>query len=266
MNYNFKDLTGQKFERLFVLEIDGKTNDNHYKWKCRCDCGKVVSVSGASLRQGLTKSCGCYSADKTSEIFKIHGEKGTQLHNTWCAMKSRCNNTNDGFYKDYGGRGIRVCDEWNKSNGYILFRDWANTNGYVRGLTIDRIDVNGDYEPSNCKWSTWKEQANNKRNNHFITYNGKTQTMTEWADEYKIDFKVLSSRILYGWSTERALTEPIRVRSLLVLNGETKSLNEWAKQYNISPSTISHRITTRKWPIEKAITEPPKHKPYKRLA
>lgn len=142
-----------------------------------------------------------------------HGEannkNGTRsrLYVIWCHMVERCENTHSGRYADYGGRGIRVCDEW---KDFVVFRDWALKNGYSIELSIDRLDNNGDYEPSNCKWSTRKEQGNNKRNNRLLTYKGRTQTMTQWADEIGMNPGTFKYRIYLGWSVERAIEEPIR--------------------------------------------------------
>ena len=115
-----------------------------------------------------------------------HGMWGTSIYARWKHIKARCYNSNGKQYKDYGGRGIRVCDEWLEN--FEPFYEWAINNGYREDLTIDRIDVNGDYEPSNCRWVTAKAQQNNKRSNHFITYNNETHTLTEWAEKYNINF------------------------------------------------------------------------------
>lgn len=141
---------------------------------------------------------------------KIHGDSKTKSHlyNTWRAMKARCYNENNEAYKWYGGRGIVVCDEWKES--YINFKQWAQNNGYVDGLTIERIDTNGNYEPNNCCWKTMLEQANNRNSNVDITYNGKTQTLKQWSEQIGIPYQTLQYRICdAGWSIERSLTEPL---------------------------------------------------------
>lgn len=142
-----------------------------------------------------------------------HGEASnragtrTRLYVIWCHMIERCENPNSWRYTDYGGRGIRVCDEW---KDFVVFRDWAIQNGYSEKLSIDRLNNDGDYEPSNCKWSTLKEQANNKRNNRLLTYKGRTQTMTQWANEIGMNPGTFKYRIYLGWSVERAIEEPLR--------------------------------------------------------
>ena len=137
-----------------------------------------------------------------------HGMYKTRLYKAWDSMKARCYRKSVGPYPKYGGRGITVCDEW--KNSFVAFRDWALANGYVEGLSLDRIDPSGNYEPSNCRWVTMKEQENNKRSNRRIEHNGETHTLSEWCDITGIPFHVLHHRFQRGWPTEKALTTKIR--------------------------------------------------------
>lgn len=172
-------------------------------WNCVCECGNHKNIVGDAIKSGRTMSCGCLSKDMIGKRGLIHGETDTKLYGVWCAMKRRCYNTNVKEYKWYGGRGITVHEEW--KNNYSSFSDWAYKNGYKEGLTLDRIDNNSDYSPNNCKWVTSAAQANNRRSNHKITYNGETHNITEWASIIGINHKTLFNRIYQGWSLEEAL-------------------------------------------------------------
>lgn len=192
-----KEVIGKTFGRLKVLSrVENKITSQGKKqsmWLCQCRCGKTCIVSYHSLSTGNTKSCGCLEFDIKSKIHKTHGMKHTRLYGIWCAIKKRCLNKKDINFIYYGGRGITICDEW--KNDFKTFYDWSIANGYKENLTIDRIDVNGNYEASNCRWATYKEQNRNKRNSRMITFNGETHCLAEWAEKIGINSKTLASRL-----------------------------------------------------------------------
>ena len=204
----FVDLTGKIFGKLTVIRRDEDyVSPKGYiaiNWLCKCECGQFTVVRGCNLKSGATKSCGCERIIHPNRI--SHGEAHTRLHNIWKGMKRRCTNANEKSYYLYGGRGISVCEEW---LSYEAFRDWAIENGYNDSLSIDRINVNGDYEPNNCRWVDIKIQANNKRSNHILEYNNQSHTMAEWARITGISYAKIKGRInKCGWDVESALTTP----------------------------------------------------------
>lgn len=217
------DLTGKRYGKLVVIKLDhiqkfpcGK-NERHYL--CKCDCGNYKVVRACSLRNGNTKSCGCYAKEMLSKRQRKHNMSKTSLYKAWRNMKLRCTNPNYTDYCDYGARGISICNEW---MSFENFKNWALKNGYkekkINGkniLSLDRIDVNKGYSPNNCRWATNKEQANNKRNNVRYYYNGQNLTLGEWSEIVGISYGTLSSRIHgMNWSIERALTEPIHKKTI----------------------------------------------------
>lgn len=195
------DLLNQRYGKLTVIEFIRKEGRYVY-WKCKCDCGNYKIVKGEDLRRKHTLSCGCLKHKSPPNT--THNMSKTRLYIIWQDMKKRCSNPNLYEYKNYGGRGITVCHEWKSS--FIDFRDWALENGYRDDLTIDRIDVNGNYEPDNCRWITKKEQNYNRRNNRIFEYNGKRQTVTQWAEEYSISLSKIYYRLKLGWSFEKIIT------------------------------------------------------------
>ena len=214
------DLTGQVYERLTVIKrVDdyiSPSGSHQVQWLCKCKCGKEVIVTGNNLRKGNSKSCGCYNRELLAKINLTHNASNTRLYHIWICMKDRCYNPKNKKYKDYGGRGIAICDEW--INDFEAFANWAYDNGYIENVprgecTIDRIDVNSNYCQQNCRWVNQKVQSNNKRNNHYITYNGETHTVTEWNNILGYKKGVLSRRIFSGWSIEDAFTKPVKSNS-----------------------------------------------------
>ena len=210
---NFIDMTGWKMSEHGVKDshwtvIKRAENDKrgNTRWLCECDCeNKTKSiVLGYNIRNGKSLRCSNCGYKIMGRANSKHGETRTRLYNIWIDIKKRCNNKNRKNYRYYGGRGITVCEEWN--NSYKCFRDWAMNNGYTDELTIDRIDVDGNYEPVNCRWVTMKIQNNNTRKNKYITYKNKTYTLSEWSDITGINYGTLADRIYNNWSIEDALT------------------------------------------------------------
>lgn len=201
-SYNFKNLTGKRFGRLTVISLKSTSSGNTI-WNCKCDCGKEVKVSRNCLTSGNTKSCGCLKKELDMTRNKKHGLSNSRIYKIWAGMKKRCNNPKDSNFKTYGARGITVCEEWKAD--FISFYNWAMENGYQENLTIDRINVNGNYEPSNCRWITQSEQTRNVRSNIKICINGVTKLLSDWARESGIDRRTISKRIALGWEESELL-------------------------------------------------------------
>ena len=211
----FRDMTGYTTGFLTVLEqVEDKVDKNgrHRKmWRCSCsNCGGETIISSDALTGGQQVSCGCYQRQRAHEARLTHGLTDTRLYYVWSGIKNRCYCVTAPEYKLYGARGIKMCDSWHYNFG--SFREWALLNGYdemaPRGhCTVDRIDVNGDYEPNNCRIITQREQMQNTRKNHFVIYNGETLTIAEWSRRTGIKQEKIRNRIVkLGWTPERALT------------------------------------------------------------
>lgn len=212
------NMVNQRFGRLTVIKYTGKNINGNAVWLCKCDCGNIVEVARNNLINRNTSSCGCYKKEVTGKLSRTHG-LSNHKHLKWIhqCMKQRCCNPNNKSYKNYGARGIKVCDEWlDKKDGFKNFYNWAISNGYDennihnRIISLDRKNNNGDYEPSNCRWTDRITQANNTRSNEYYTYMNKTQTLAQWSREFHINYSTIRARIKsYGWSIERALETPV---------------------------------------------------------
>ena len=201
-----KLIVGEKYGRLTVLE-------NHHpkdEAVCRCECGNIKIARATNIFYGGTRSCGCLFSEGNN--FK-HGDRRNhqknRLYGIWKGIRERCNTPSHKSYDRYGGRGITLCEEW---NDYTKFREWSFNNGYADDLTIDRINVDGDYEPNNCRWVSYKVQANNRRNNHFIEIDGTKHTLAEWSDISGIGYSVIICRLQRGWNERDAVFKPLRRR------------------------------------------------------
>lgn len=205
----FHDLTGQKFGRLNVIGLSGRKNRKSV-WLCECECGNRINTYGYNLINGHSQSCGCLRIEKSYENGKRsakHGKRQTRIYRIWQDMKARCYNSKMPNYHNYGEKGIFVCDEW--KNNFQSFYEWSIKNGYAENLSIDRKDNSKSYSPDNCRWATAKEQSNNTSRTVLITYNGKTQSMKQWAEELNMNYGKLRTRIKkLNWSIEKSFSTP----------------------------------------------------------
>lgn len=195
------NLIGQRFGRLSVIGEGPTTSTQKRTWYCVCDCGNIKKkpVVGYDLKSGRVRSCGCLYVESNKGRNKTHGKTGVRLYRIWASMRQRCGYSSGAGYKNYGGRGVSICEEW---SDFRNFYEWAMSNGYADNLTIDRIDNNRNYCPENCRWSTMKEQQNNRRNNRLVEYGGQNYTLSELAHKLNIRPATLAWRIDSGWSEE----------------------------------------------------------------
>jgi len=196
---------GDRFGRLTVsgnvVQVGHK-----YTVPCTCDCGVGCTVQFGNLVSGHTKSCGCLFSDSLSERNRIHGGRHTRLYTIWCDIKQRCYNPHQKHFANYGGRGISVCKEW--LDDFSKFQEWASSNGYSDILQIDRINNDGDYRPSNCRWVNSRVNNRNRRDNRIVSAFGESKTLIEWSQDARcvVPYKTLHGRIVYlGWASEDAI-------------------------------------------------------------
>lgn len=200
------DLTGKKFGRLTVIRQDGRDDYGRIKWLCECECGRISTVIGNLLKNGTTKSCGCLRSEEVKSHGIRHGMSRSNVYHDWCNMKARCSNPNLANYKNYGGRGISVCERW--VDDFQTFYDDVSELPYFGedGYSLDRINNDGDYEPGNVRWADDVTQCNNTRRTILIEYDGRVLSLMEWARELGINHSTLYYRIKRGWDIERAFT------------------------------------------------------------
>lgn len=244
----FQDLSGQKFNYLKVIEHAGRNHIGKHMYLCKCDCGKTVIVRGEDIKSGNTKSCGCMRRQMTIDKNFKHGFAHTPMYNVWSEIKERCLNPNNKSYKNYGGRGIVMCEEW---LDYMNFhRDMVST--YREGLTIERVGNDKGYSKSNCIWADINVQANNKRKNHFIEYAGERLTISQMARKHNMKPYIVQKRIYKGWSVEKALTTPVDNALTYTANGITGTLPYIADCHDVKYDSLRWYINKGK-PIEEAL-------------
>jgi hypothetical protein len=237
---------GDKFGKLTVLRKilekspQSSRNTYHKLYQCVCDCCNSVIVPHKMLSSGHKRSCGCLRAEIERNKSIIYNIKHKELLYVWKTMKQRCLCKTNKDYRLYGGRGITVCNEW--LNDFYSFNDWAEKNGYKKGLMLDRINNDGNYEPSNCRWATPTEQANNKRTNKWITINNETKTLKQWCDKLNLSYSTTNSRLQRGWSVDEAFNiipynPPKRIlksrrKRVLQFSLDCDFIKEWESMYD----------------------------------
>ena len=197
------DITNKKFGRWTAIKFSHKDKNGQHFWLCKCECGTVKTVNKISLLQGKTLSCGCYSKEINIIRSTKHNLSHTRIYRIYMAIKARCYNEKVLCFKHYGGRGITICDEW--KNDFVKFYDWSMNNGHNDTLTIDRINVNGNYEPNNCRWISLQEQFKNRRSNRKYFYKNEEHTISEWSKIKNINYFTLRSRLDRGWDIGKSL-------------------------------------------------------------
>lgn len=199
-----RNLIGERINKLTVIDVIHIKNKGKHLL-CKCDCGNEIAIYPYQFFQKTAKSCGCIQK-RTGKIYNVSKLKYPKLYSVWNLMRHRCYDKSNEKYKIYGNRGISVCDAW--KNDFLVFYEWAINNGYAHGLTLDRINVNGNYCPENCRWVTAKEQQRNRRNTIIIIYNNEKKSLTEWCEQLNIKPATVRWRLSNGWTPEKALTYP----------------------------------------------------------
>ena len=251
------DLTGQRFGRWIVLS-EAPRKSGHRAWHCQCDCGTTRDVVQHVLRSGESQSCGCYNREMTSQSHYKHGHavppNCTHTYRIWQGMLGRCSNPNYPKWRNYGGKGITVCDRWRTFENFLADMGECPSDNH----SIDRICSNGNYEPANTRWSDRYQQANNKTNNVVLEFQGRRLTMAEWAKELDISYNAIQFRLQRGWNIEDTLTVSVRKvpdEKILTCNGESHNVKEWCKKFGMPYSTLQNRLK-RGWSIEESLSIP----------
>ena len=249
-----QDITGQKFNRLTAVCFSHFKNGKYY-WKFKCDCGCETIAEIYKVKSGHTQSCGCYHKDI---IRTIYGLRKHRLYGVWVNIKERCLKPRNKAYKNYGGRGIKICENWSKN--FLNFYDWAMANGYAESLSIDRIDVNGDYCPENCRWATPKQQARNKRDSKMVVFNGVEKHWMDWCEELGLSKSAVGhckqrTNMEYQEIFERYIKKKNRTKTdgkIRKLDKMNFPIKEWLQQ-NLSKAEIARRCGVDRATIRKYI-------------
>lgn len=244
---------GMKFGRLTVVEIKelGNKNRPYIRWDCKCDCGKMVlDKIPSKIKSGNCLSCGCLKEEQNKhnlgESRRKHGMSETRIYGIWEKMRDRCNREKCPAYVHYGGRGIKVCEAWDKD--FMTFYEWAMSHGYAEDLTIERKDVNKGYNPENCCWIPREDQGRNKTNLIYVTINGEKMPLKTACEQIGMPYKAVHLRIKRrGWTIERALTEPIY--------DNRNSVKSKCKAFNMPYNTVIWRLNSG-WSEERAFNTP----------
>lgn len=252
MKNNDESLIGTKYGRLTIIGFEHAKR--HWMWRMRCDCGNEKTLNPSDVKTGKTRSCGCLhneAARERASKFTNHVKDNKRLYGIYNGMKKRCYSPKEPRYADYGGRGIVICDEWmDEEHGFDNFVAWANKNGYKDNLTIDRIDVDGDYRPENCQWKTLKEQNNNKRQTLWVEYKGERIQLHKLCEREGVSYDTVHNRIYaLGWDVEKAIETPSQ---------QEDSFAKKCREHGINPTTAHDRIVKFGWTEEEALNTPSK--------
>ena len=253
MANNSAEWIGKRFGRLTIIDFEhAKPPYRGWMWVCKCDCGNVRTLMVTDVKQGKTRSCGCLHDEVCSEKaskFKHSVKDHKRLYSIYNGIKKRCYNENEPRYKDYGARGITMCEGWlNETTGFDNFVEWSSSNNYNENMTIDRIDVNGNYEPANCRWVSLVEQSLNKRETKWVDYKGEHVQLIVLCERLGVTYDTVHDRIYKrGWSVEDAIEKPsIQVNSLM----------SKCREKGINYSTVRDRINKLGWSEERALNTP----------
>lgn len=261
----FVDLTGKQFGRLRVLRRGPahRTSGGHAAvvWACRCDCGAEHLVKAGNLRTGSVQSCGCMRDELLAQRSRTHGHtisgRSSAEFRAWSGMKRRCLRPQSKDWPNYGGRGIKVCDRWVDSFAAFLADMGSRPSP---SHSIERLDVNGNYEPGNCVWATAKEQQRNRRDNVRLHAFGDERCVAEWAEKAAPADATIRGRLKLGWEPENAISKPVARKTyrriMVTRDGRTMSLRAWAKECGLPYTAVVQRVSVLGWPAERALTEP----------